>query len=478
MFLYRRFVPGLAIYSYLIGDETTKEAAVIDPVRDVDEYLKVAQRQGLHLHHVLETHVHADYLCGSQELKARLGDQLTIHSSGLGGPDWTPAYADHVVHDGDEVRLGTIRLQAIHTPGHTPEHIAWALYDESRSKDEPWLLFTGDLLFVGDVGRPDLLGAEAREQLAHQLYDTLFERLAQFPDFTEVLPAHGAGSLCGKAIGSRESSTIGYERRFNHSLVEKPQHEWVEDLLHEMPLAPSYFPRMKKLNQQGPAVLGGELPGKSRLSIDQVYEQSCRDCVTLDVRSKEAFAAAHLPGAINIPYDANLATWAGWVLPYDRPIQIVTDDPNLVPQVVRQLIRVGLDHIVGYMEGGMNSWAQAGYPLATLETLSVHQLHDRRDEIPGALTVLDVRTDREWNSGHIDGAFHIHGGKLPEQLDRVPRDKPVAVVCGTGYRASIAASLLKRAGYEQVANVFGGMTAWRSAQLPLVTDHREPVATH
>jgi len=478
MFLYRRFVPGLASYSYLVGDETTKEAAVIDPLRDVDDYLEVAQRQGLHIRHVLETHVHADYLCGSQELKARLGEDVTIHASGLGGPNWTPTYADHVVQDDDEVRLGSIRLKAIHTPGHTPEHIAWALYDETRSKDEPWLLFTGDLLFVGDVGRPDLLGAETRQELAHQLYGTLFERLPQFPDFTEVMPAHGAGSLCGKAIGSRDSSTLGYERRFNHSLIEKPEHEWVEDLLHEMPLAPSYFARMKKINQQGPPVLGRELPGQTRLSVEQVYEQSCRDCVTLDVRSKEAFAAAHLPGAINIPCDANLATWAGWVLPYDRPIQIVTDDASLVPQVVRQLIRVGIDNIVGYMEGGMNAWAQAGYPLATLEPLSVHQLHERLDEVPDELTVLDVRTDGEWNRGHIEGALHIHGGKLEEHLDQVPRDKPVAVVCGSGYRASIAASLLKRAGYEQVANVIGGMTAWRGAELPTITDRREPVAAH
>ena len=238
MFFHQRFVPGLAIYSYIVGDERTQEAAVIDPTRDVDAFLDIAKREGLHIKHVLETHVHADFVSGSREMKDRLGDDVTIHASGLGGEDWTPPYADHVVRDGDEVVMGSVRLKAVHTPGHTLEHVSWELFDDSRSKDTPWLIFTGDFVFVGDVGRPDLLGEEAREELAHQLYQSVFDKLPPLPDFTEIFPGHGAGSLCGKAIGSRASSTLGYERRFNATLIQKPEEEWITDLMDQMPLSP------------------------------------------------------------------------------------------------------------------------------------------------------------------------------------------------------------------------------------------------
>jgi hydroxyacylglutathione hydrolase len=218
MFFHQRFIPGLAIYSYLVGDEKTKEAAVIDPTRDGDEYLRVSKTEGLRITHVVETHVHADFVSGAAELKERIGGAAQVHSSGLGGKDWIPPYADCVVKDGDEIVMGSIRLKAIHTPGHTPEHLSWAVYDQTRSKDTPWLILTGDFLFVGDVGRPDLLGEEARRTLAHQLYQSVFKVLPAFPDFTEIYPAHGAGSLCGKALGSRSSSTLGFEGRFNGAL--------------------------------------------------------------------------------------------------------------------------------------------------------------------------------------------------------------------------------------------------------------------
>lgn len=469
MLLYQRFIPGLAIASYLVGDERTGEAAVVDPTRDVDDFLHYAADNGLHIQHILETHVHADFVSGARELKARLGDQPRIHASGLGGPEWTPPYADSVVSDGSEVRIGSIRLQAVHTPGHTPEHVSWALYDETRSKETPWLMFTGDFLFVGDVGRPDLLGEEAMRQLAHQLYASVFERLPAVPDITEIFPAHGAGSLCGKAISSRRSSTVGFERRFNRALRQKLEDEWVRDLMADMPLAPPYFRRMKQVNRTGPALIGPELPGQQRWSARQVHERVCENCLILDVRSKEAFAAAHIPGAINIPLGPNLPTWAGWVLPYDRPILMVADDARYVPEVVTHLLRVGFDQVQGYLEGGLDAWQQGGFPLAALATWSVQQLAERLRGGSGALTLLDVRTQQEWNAGHIDGAIHIHGGKLQEQFAQVPRDKPVAVVCGSGYRGSIAASFLKREGYRDVVNVLGGMTAWKAAGLPTVT---------
>lgn len=470
MFFHQRFIPGLAIYSYLVGDEKTKRCAVIDPTRDVEEYLAIAKREGLRITHALETHVHADFVSGSAELKARLGGELEVVVSGLGGPDWIPPYADRVVGDGDEVALGSIRLKAIHSPGHTYEHVSWALFDDTRSKDTPWLIFTGDFLFVGDVGRPDLLGEEARQKLAHQLYESVFGVLPGLPDFTEVFPAHGAGSLCGKALASRGSTTVGFERRFNGALRRRDEPEWVATLLEGMPIAPPYFRRMKKVNAEGPKVLGPELPGQRRFTAKQVHERTCQDCLIVDVRTKEAFAAAHIPGSINIPHGHNLPTWAGWVLPYDRPTLIVPDDPADVPEVVTHLIRVGFDDVQGYLEGGLADWENQGYGLGRLETISVHDLADRLKATGGRPFVLDVRTDSEWDGGHIEGAHHVHGGTLEERYAEVPRDRPVAVVCGSGYRASIASSFLKREGYTDVANVLGGMAAWKAAGLPTTKD--------
>jgi hydroxyacylglutathione hydrolase len=471
MFFHQRFIPGLAIYSYMVGDEKTRQCAVIDPTRDVDDYLQIAKTVGLRITHVLETHVHADFVSGSAELKDRLGAEVEIACSGLGGDEWTPPYTDRVLQDGDEIALGAIRLQAVHTPGHTLEHICWALFDDNRSREVPWLVFTGDFLFVGDVGRPDLLGDEARKVLAHQLYQSVFQTLSGLPDFTEIFPAHGAGSLCGKAIGSRSSSTLGFERRFNAALAAKPEDRWVSDLLAGMPLAPPYFQRMKQVNRQGPAILGPELPGQKRWSAKQLHERTCVDCLIIDARSKESFAAAHIPNSINIPFGHNLPTWAGWVLPYDRPTLLVLDEPEHMADVTKHLIRVGFDDIRGYLEGGIEAWETAGYALSTLPTISVHELHRRLRGPNGKPFVLDVRTDSEWESGHIEGALHIHGGKLEERFSEIPRDRQVAVICGSGYRASIASSFLKREGYNDVANVLGGMTAWKAAGLPTVGGH-------
>lgn len=470
MFFHQRFVPGLAIYSYIVGDEKTGHAAIIDPTRDVDEFIAIAKQNGLQIKHVMETHVHADFVSGSRELKDRLGDSVTIHASGMGGDDWTPTYADHIVQDGDAVVMGSVRLVAMHTPGHTLEHLSWALFDDQRSKDTPWLIFTGDFAFVGDVGRPDLLGEEARKVLASKLYKSVFGRMPDWPDFTEIFPGHGAGSLCGKAIGSRGSSTVGYERHFNAALVEKPEAQWIGDLMDQMPLSPPYFARMKRINKEGPAVLGSKLPGQHELSADEVHGRKDVSHLVLDVRSKEAFAAAHIPGAISIPMSPMLPTWAGWILPYDRPILVVADGAEQMPTVATHLVRVGFDDVQGFLIG-MDDWKKRGYAVESLTTLTPQQLHDQRDK----MVVLDVRTESEWNNGHIDGAIHVHGGTLPQNFDRVPRDQPVAVICGSGYRASIAASLLKREGFGDVANVEGGMTAWSAAGYPAQNSRGECV---
>jgi hydroxyacylglutathione hydrolase len=465
MLLHQRFIPGLAIASYIVGDEKSGEAAVVDPTRDVEAYIRFAKDHDLHIRHIIETHVHADFVCGSKELKARLHDEPTIHCSSYGGKDWTQPYADQHVEEGQTVEFGSVRLGFQHTPGHTPEHISVLLYDKSRSAETPWVMFTGDFLFVGDVGRPDLLGEEAKQQLAHELYQSVFERISNLPDITEVFPAHGAGSLCGKAIGSRRSSTLGYERLYNGALEKKTEEQWVHDLLNEMPLSPPYFKRMKQVNKEGPSIIGPELPGQQRWSAKKVYERVCDECLILDTRHKGAFAASHIADAINIPYGNNLPTWAGWVLPYDRLILLVVEHSSQVEEIITHLLRVGFDDVQGYLEGGMDAWETAGLPLVTLSTLSVHDLKQKLDQ-KEKLTVLDVRTEGEWNAGHIEGAVHIHGGKLQEHFGEIPRDKPVAVVCGSGYRASIAASFLQRNGFEGVSNVVGGMSAWKAAKLP------------
>jgi hydroxyacylglutathione hydrolase len=344
------------------------------------------------------------------------------------------------------------------------------LFDDTRSTDTPWMLFTGDFVFVGDVGRPDLLGPDQQMDLAHQLYDSVFKKLKGVPDFTEIFPGHGPGSLCGKAIGSRRSSSLGYERHFNRALQEKPELEWTEALLKDMPLAPPYFRRMKQVNSKGPAILGHDLPGQKRFSAKEIHERMCEHCMVVDVRPKEAFAAAHIPGAINIPLGQNLPSWAGWVLPYDKRLVIVPSSPEEMPEVVTHLIRVGLDQIEGYMEDGMDAWQNHGYAIAKLEALSVQELDARMKGVTSKHPfVLDVRTETEWDSGHIQGALHIHGGILKDRFGEVPKDRPVAVVCGSGYRGSIAASFLKSHGYENVANVLGGMSAWKAAGLPTVT---------
>jgi hydroxyacylglutathione hydrolase len=322
-------------------------------------------------------------------------------------------------------------------------------------------------VFVGDVGRPDLLGPEQQKDLDHQLYNSVFAKLEAVPDFTEIFPGHGPGSLCGKAIGSRRSSTLGYERQFNPALQQKPEPQWTEALLKDMPLAPSYFRRMKQVNSTGPAILGHDLPGQRRMTAREIHDRLGDTCLVVDVRPKEAYAAAHIPGSVNIPLGQNLPSWAGWVLPYDKPLVIIPSDPSEMPEVVTHLIRVGLDQIEGFMEDGMDAWENAGFAVSKLDSITPRELADRlkSDDAP---FVLDVRTETEWNGGHIDGAMHIHGGILKDHLGEVPKGRPIAVVCGTGYRGAIAASFLKSHGYERVANVLGGMTAWKASDLPTV----------
>lgn len=470
MFFHQRFVPGLAIASYLVGDEKSKRLAVIDPPRDVEEFIRIAKTEGMQITDILETHVHADFVSGARELKARLNNQPTIHCSGMGGEAWTPAYADHIVKDGDELSLGaSLRLRAMHTPGHTPEHVTWALFDNTRSADTPWLLFTGDFVFVGDVGRPDLLGDDERKKLAHQLYESLFSRLTPLPDFTEIFPSHGAGSLCGKAIGSRRSSSLGFERRFNASMQKRAEGDWSNALLKGMPPAPPYFKRMKRINRDGPPILGADFRADHAIAP---HDLKSSERTVLDVRDVEAFATAHIAGAISIPMGPQFATWAGWMLDPEKAIVLVANSRDDVNESITQLLRVGFDRIDGFVDGGVDAWRAAGLEIEMLNTISASELATKlRSTAPPF--VIDVRTDGEWESGHIDSAQHIQAGFIAQSAKELPRDREIALICGSGYRSTVAASMLARGGFKNITNVRGGMSAWNASKKELATDkHR------
>lgn len=464
MIIQRFFVPGLAVNSYLVADEKLRKAALVDPVRDVESYVRFAHEKGLIITDIIETHVHADFVSGSLELKHALKGQPLIHCSAMGGQKWIPSYADRHVRDGDQITIGDLVLEAYHTPGHTPEHITWKLFDVTRSSSMPLILFTGDFLFVGEVGRPDLLGEEARKLLAKELYESLFIRLKRFPDFVEVYPAHGAGSLCGKSIGSKPTSTLGYERQFNPSFQKLPEEEWMQKLMEHMPKAPPYFPHMKQMNVRGPNFLPDLSPA---LLPQKVYQMQVEGAQILDVRNKEAFAAAHIPGAINIPLSPMLATYAGWIIPYDQKLILLTAREDDLDAASTALGLIGLDNVVGYLDGGINAWEQNGFPLTHIEGLSIQELTERLNSKNKPL-VLDVRSEAEWLSGHIEHAYHYPLGAIGQELlNDVSKDQEICVICGSGMRSGIMASCLQQAGYKHVANVLGGMAAWKNGGLPV-----------
>lgn len=458
--------PGLAQYSYAVGDAEARSLAVVDPRRDVDVYMELAAARGLRITHVLETHIHADYASGAGALARATGAEHCV-SAHDAGETYEARFPHRDLADGDAVELGALRLEALHTPGHTPEHLSFLIYDTRRPEPRPTHMLSGDFLFVGSLGRPDLLGEEAKRQLAASLFDSVRTKLAGLPDELEIHPGHGAGSMCGAGMGGRPSSTLGAERLANPYLDPHLTRErFVERILGSTPPFPDYYRRMKRLNADGPPILDPQ-PGLVPLSVDQVVarlEES--DAVLLDVRGPDAFGAGHVPGSFGIGIGNSLSTWASWVLPYERPIVLVTDHAEDVEPAVRALVRVGLDDVCGYLEGGVEAWSAVGRPLTELPQLTADQLHDRLGT-GEPMHVLDVRGDDEWTSGHIAGARHLMGGYLPQRLAELPDDgAPIITVCGSGYRSTVAASVLQRAGRDQVLNLAGGMRAWSHAGLP------------
>lgn len=462
MYLKQFFVEGLGHASYLIASDQTREAAVVDPRRDVEVYVEEARREGLTIRYALETHNHNDFISGAKTLADRHGvTHVASAEAGLRFPH-------HDVREGDELELGELLVKVLVTPGHTPEHVTYVVVDRSRA-DVPVLAFTGGDLLVGAVGRPDLLGRELGEKLAPMLYDSLFGKILKLEDYVEVLPTHGAGSLCGRGISAKRTTTIGYERRFNPALQHTDKTEFVEFVLAGNPGIPTYYKRMRPTNQAGPAEW--RLPEPNLLPPAEVQHLAGHGAIVLDTRPNIAFGGGHIPGAINIALDASFVTWVGWLLPADVPLVLVLESPEQWSAAVTALARIGYERVAGYVQGGMEAWAGAGLPVERIAQWSVHELHERLEgerTRGGDLAVLDVRMDSEWQAGHVAGAIHIPLDELPRRLGQLAayRDRPLAVICGSGYRSSVAASLLEQHGFTGLANVLGGMSAWEAARYP------------
>jgi hydroxyacylglutathione hydrolase len=453
-------VAGLAQYSYVVSSGS--EAIVIDPMRDFDRYAEYAHEQGLTIRFVTETHIHADFASGAASLADAVHAQLAL-SAYDAGEEYRYSMKHRELRDGDEIAVGTVRLVALHTPGHTPEHLSFVLYDDERSRTEPAVLFSGDFLFVGSLGRPDLLGEEAKQRLAKELYRSLHERIAALPNGVQVYPGHGSGSLCGAGMSERAESTLGYERA-TQQFFKLNEVDFVRELLASVPPMPSYYPRMKSLNAAG-APSAVPLPEAKELSAADFKAELSSAVSLVDLRRPEAFGGAHIPNAINIGAGQNLSLWAGWMLDPQKPVLLVGEKPDI--NASRQaLARVGLDRVDGVLAKGMPAWIETGLDFTRTPQLSTGDVLTRDQET----YVLDVRSDKEWCSGHIEGAAHIMLGDLPKELTAVPTDRPIIVVCGSGYRSSIAASLLQAHGFDRLSSMDGGMTAWNGRNLPTVTN--------
>ncbi len=457
--LLRRFVtPGLSINSYLLCDEVVKKGIMIDPVRQADAYIARALQDEIEITDIIETHVHSDFLSGALDLKQALMGKPVIHCSGMGGTEWIPAYADHVVHHLEDIQVGSIRLRPLHTPGHTPEHLIWIVFDTTRCSDVPEIAFTGDLLFVGAIGRPDLLGKKWQDDLMVQLYQSIFATLYNLEDFIEIFPAHGAGSLCGKIMSMRESSTLGFEKKCNPALRKLSFELWKEELLQDLGAVPHYFQRIKQMNLQGPKPTSGHLP--IFLDVEQL-KQLAGNCLLVDTRSPAAFTN-HYEGSINLPFNRSFSIYAAVALPEDHPIVLIVETAANVMEILNALSLIGIDRIEGIFTA--DQWQNAKTPLKKLPVIDVETLHKNISDY----FILDVRTLGEWQSARIDQAHHIELANVLDALDQLPKNSPLAIICRVGNRSSMVASLLaKQKGFQPV-NVAGGMQAWMQANLPLV----------
>ena len=460
---FKQFYLGcLAHASYLIG--SNGEAAVIDPQRDVDEYIEEAEAHGLEIKYVIETHLHADFVSGHQEIAARTGAQIVF------GEQAHAEFDHRSVKDGDEIKLGTVILRFLETPGHTPEGISILVTDPAVS-DQPQKVLTGDTLFIGDVGRPDLAGGRGYtpQQMAGMLYDSLHEKLLKLSDEVEVYPAHGAGSMCGKNMSKETSSTIGEQRKFNYALKPMSREEFIGMMTADLPEAPAYFPKDAEINRSGARDLAELVPPKP-LEPSAVAELRDAGYLLLDIRSAADFGAAHIAGSVNIGLGGQFAMWAGSLISFSDDILIIADTNAQVDEAVVRLARVGIENVRGYLEGGVEAWKNAGLPITSIKQVTVDQLNELL-KTQSLRQVIDVRRAMEYQSGHVPGAVTspLSGiGKNVSSL-QVDPNEPTAVICAGGYRSSAAASLLELRGFKNLLNVTGGTSAWVNAGLPVET---------
>ncbi len=462
MFLKQFHLESLGHASYLVGDESTGDALVLDPQRDVRDYFEAARARGFRIAYAIDTHGHNDYLSGISEVVAR-APGITVLGSVLG----EYGYAHRAVRDGEIVEMGDVGFEVLHTPGHTPEHVSLLVHDRAVGED-PALLLSGGALLVGDVARPDLLGgaAQTRESAA-AMCEMLQTKILELPDHVEVFPTHVAGSLCGGNIGARLSTTIGYERRTNPMLLRLTSEDiFVGECmdLQDLPAVPPYWKRMRGQNMAGPALIG-TLAEPPALDVEQVAKLQAGGAVVLDARQPESFAGGHVPGALNVGLGTSFSTWAGTVVPEGADVVLVLDRADDLWEATWQLLRTGYAPPVGWLGGGMAEWRTSGQPIATLGQLGVREAHDRAER--NEVELLDVRQPGEWKEGHAPEATFLTAGELPARLDEATGDRPVAVICGSGFRSSVAASLLVAHGRDALT-VVGGMTAWRAAGLPVV----------
>lgn len=462
MIIKQYYLSCLAHASYLVVDERTKTAAVIDPQRDVAQYLAEAQQIGARIKYVFLTHFHADFVAGHLELRDQLGARIYI------GAKAKAEYEATQLADGDVLEFGDVRLEVLETPGHTPEGISIVAYDLAASATQPRAVFTGDTLFVGDVGRPDLLGSigYTSAQLASQLYDSLHGKLLTLPDATQVFPAHGAGSLCGKSLGKENSSTIGEQRRFNYALQPMTKAEFTRIVTADQPEAPAYFLHDAILNRKERQTLDTHLArALEALPLARVLELRDQGAVVVDVRSAADYEGAHLLGSLNVGLEGKFATWAGSLIPADARIVIVAE-PGTEEEAAMRLGRIGLDGVVGFLKGGMGALASHPEVVGTSRRITAQALADVLRH-PDAPLLVDVRSEKEFADGHIAGALNVPLTHLEERLVEVPRDRELVVVCRSGYRSSTAASILRRHTYPHVTDLVGGMDAWSASELPV-----------
>lgn len=471
MYLKYFYDPKLAHASYLVGCQRSNEALIVDPGRDIEQYLAAARAEGFEITAVAETHIHADYVSGARELAERVGAKLYV--SDEGPAEWKYEYlADYqhqLLHDGESFKLGNLRFDVLHTPGHTPESISFLLTDLGGGADQPMGIFTGDFVFVGSIGRPDLLEEAAgltntAEPGARDLYQSV-ERFKALPDYLQVWPAHGAGSACGKGLGAVPSSTVGYERMFNPALQFHDEDAFVKYILADQPEAPKYFAVMKRVNKEGPKILGTESQPPA-LAVAEL-EGAIQAGTVVDLSAPADFAHGHWPGTINIPLEL-LAGWAGWLVDYTRPAYLIGLAAQ-IDEATRILHKIGVENLAGSFDAAeVKRSSQSSAHYRSAEPQQVADLLDQ-----GRVQLLDVRSQEEWLEGHIAQAKHQFLGRLPDHLDELDAQQTIVVQCRSGARAGIAASILQAAGYSDVINMMGGYVAWKAAGLPTVKPQME-----